>query len=205
MSKLPETRAEAKAAKSPRYNTGKPCKHGHVADRFTSTANCVVCSDISRKKSTKAEDPAQRQARNNRWKAKNGEKLREYYRNTYYKNIEARRAAQRAYYAKNREENIARAKQWRANNPCRSNSHGAKRRSIMQQATPSWLTHNMQQAILDIYAARNELSSITGVKHEVDHIVPLQGGTVCGLHVPWNLRVIPADENNRRPRIWKSP
>ena len=50
MSKLPTTRAEAKAAGLSRYNTGKPCKHGHIADRFTSTANCVVCSDISRKK-----------------------------------------------------------------------------------------------------------------------------------------------------------
>lgn len=62
-------------------------------------------------------------------------------------------------------------------------------------ATPSWLTIKQKYEIGEFYYAAMKLEEETGTKYHVDHIIPLQGKNVCGLHVPWNLQVIPAKEN----------
>lgn len=71
----------------------------------------------------------------------------------------------------------------------------AKRRAKQLNATPKWLSSNDFDIIRSFYKEAKMLSLKTGVLHHVDHIIPLQGKDVCGLHVPWNLRVIPAVEN----------
>jgi 5-methylcytosine-specific restriction endonuclease McrA len=38
----------------------------------------------------------------------------------------------------------------------------------------------------------------SGKKWEVDHIIPIAGDSVCGLHVPWNLRVVTMQENRSK-------
>jgi hypothetical protein len=63
----------------------------------------------------------------------------------------------------------------------------ASRRAAKVNATPSWAD---MTAITKVYAAAKELSKRTGVLHVVDHIVPLRGKSVCGLHVEHNLQVI---------------
>lgn len=70
-----------------------------------------------------------------------------------------------------------------------------KRRIALQNATPSWADH---EAIDAYYTEAKRLSVVTGSKHDVDHIIPLQGKHVCGLHVPWNLRVITKTDNVRK-------
>lgn len=71
----------------------------------------------------------------------------------------------------------------------------AKRRASKFQATPKWLTKKQRSDILAFYKKAKQLETKTGVKHNVDHIIPIQSNIVCGLHVPWNLQVITAKEN----------
>lgn len=61
-----------------------------------------------------------------------------------------------------------------------------------QLATPDWANRD---DIAEIYKQRDLIAQQTGIQHHVDHIIPIAGDFVCGLHVPDNLRVIPADEN----------
>jgi hypothetical protein len=71
----------------------------------------------------------------------------------------------------------------------------AQRRAAKLKATPKWLTTSQLDEIKAMYVLADELTKSTGIPHQVDHIVPLQGSNVCGLHVPWNLQVIAASKN----------
>lgn len=67
------------------------------------------------------------------------------------------------------------------------------------QAMPKWADRS---EIAKVYQESRKATLATGVKHEVDHIVPLQGETVCGLHVHWNLQVITKSLNSgKRNRL----
>lgn len=63
------------------------------------------------------------------------------------------------------------------------NSVEAKRRARKLKATPNWLTETQLEEIKNIY-----LNCPKG--YEVDHIIPLKGKNVSGLHVPWNLQYL---------------
>jgi len=75
----------------------------------------------------------------------------------------------------------------------KKNADSAKR--YAKQTCPSWLSKDEISKIKSIYKLCRSLSKKTGIRYEVDHIVPLQGEAVCGLHVPWNLQVLKASEN----------
>jgi 5-methylcytosine-specific restriction endonuclease McrA len=49
-----------------------------------------------------------------------------------------------------------------------------------------------------MYKKAAELTKMTGVCHEVDHIIPLQGKNISGLHCPLNLQILTKSENSRK-------
>lgn len=91
------------------------------------------------------------------------------------------------------------AKAWSSNyakaNPESRCALEGKRRSSKLQRTPEWLTSSDLVNIKGFYAMSIRISKCLGIVHHVDHIVPLRGKTVSGLHVPWNLQVLPAKLN----------
>jgi hypothetical protein len=75
--------------------------------------------------------------------------------------------------------------------------HSAKRQARLRDATPLWVDFDV---IGRIYAERDRLNkqNLPDGPFHVDHVIPLQGRQVCGLHVPENLEIIPASLNFRK-------
>lgn len=69
------------------------------------------------------------------------------------------------------------------------------RKESVRVATPIWLTLSQKQEIDIFYDLAKDCQIVTGEDYHVDHIVPLKGKNVCGLHVAWNLQVLPSDVN----------
>jgi hypothetical protein len=91
------------------------------------------------------------------------------------------------------------ALEWKKNNRARATANQIMRQISISLATPTWVN---REEFFPYYVEAERLSMSTGTKYHVDHIVPLKGKTVCGLHVPWNLQVIPAIENVRKSNFF---
>jgi len=108
---------------------------------------------------------------------------------------EQRKILDKTYYIKNRSKRKKQIKVWCKNNQGRLNAAGAKRKAAKIRATPSWLTEEHLKEIERFYIEAKELEKLNNIKYHVDHIIPLQGKIVSGLHVPWNLQILKAKDN----------
>ena len=184
---LPKSRAEAKATGAKYYFTGEACKHGHVAPRKTKGA-CVECMKVE-------------------WEQ--GKVTRAAYFTEYNKS-ETGQQNKKDYYAKNKEQVIARAQarpaeekrrlknNYKIANPELYKELTNSRRRRYKEATPKWLSAEQRMEIRLKYRLALELGRRTGVPYAVDHIIPIQGELVSGLNVPWNLQVITQAENLKK-------
>lgn len=180
----PKTRKEAKAQGAKFYFTGEPCSHGHIALRLVK-GTCIECRKLEWARSNEA-------------------------RKEYFKTSEVVKEIKRRYYERNRELVIARAaarppeekrrgqQKWKAANVLYVRADTKNRRRKHRQATPKWLTPQQRREMRELYKIAITMTKTTGEPYVVDHIVPLRSDTVCGLHVPWNLRVITQEENLKK-------
>ena len=154
------------------YVTGKPCKRGHMAARYTSIRKCVVCCKEDRIS----------------WDLKNPERRKKWRRDFMTKfrteHIDVARArvrvCQPAYQRANRAKYAA---------------HSARHYADKDQRTPVWAD---RKKIEDFYKIRDAAVELFEESFHVDHIIPLRGKRVSGLHVHTNLQVLRGIENLRK-------
>ena len=161
-SKYPSTHTEARRLGVTYYYTGKPCKHGHVCERFASSKACKQCVYERNRERTVKEDY---------WID---------YGDEAYK--ERKREASRRYYQRNK---------------ARWDKMFVKRRK-QEKLSKRAATDRDKQALKRMRLEAQIRTIDSGVKHEVDHVIPLIHPKVCGLTTKHNLQVLTKAANRRK-------
>ena len=133
-----------------------------------------------------------------KYRAKNRETLREYKKAWRLANQEKQKQKNAEYYEAKKEKIKQYQLDYKKQNPAKVNALSKKRKTGKKQRTPCWLTAIDFERMETQYKLANILTKLTGQLHHVDHIVPLHGKTVSGLHTPTNLQVILAVENLKK-------
>jgi hypothetical protein len=114
------------------------------------------------------------------------------------KNKEAIAVYKKAWRKQNKEQQALYDKLWKKLNPEKVNAQVSKRRTAKLNRIPKWLSLATLKEIEALYKLAVEKTKETGIKWHVDHIIPLRGELVSGLHVPSNLQVIIGADNVRK-------
>lgn len=101
-------------------------------------------------------------------------------------------ASKKSWIAKNPEKQREMRRRWKAKRKAQDAAAQSAREAAKALRTPEWAD---KRAISCFYHVAERVTKCLGIRHEVDHIVPLRGEIVSGLHVHWNLRVIPGRLN----------
>lgn len=190
-------RREAKALGLKTYRSEKSCPVGHASDRWTSSGRCLACW---------RDDHPRKAARQREWVRANSDLKAELDADYYLRNKEKVKERSRCWSVANRQRKAnndrryrllhlskieAYQRAWKARHSEKLSAYRKARQVRVERATPWWLSTEDRRRILTFYE-----DCPSG--YEVDHIVPIAGRTVCGLHVPWNLQYLTISDNRSK-------
>jgi len=181
------TRRAAIAKRELQYFTGKACPQGHVAPRRAHNGECVAC----------------RTERLTAWRIENPLKVQQHNKTQYARFAEKIKAAVRKYNAENADVVNAKKRVYQKTHLHVYAKIKAKRKAAELKRTPAWLTEDDYWMIEQAYELAALRTRMFGVPFQVDHVLPLQGKLVSGLHTPLNLQVIPAKLNRAKSNTFE--
>lgn len=150
-----------------------------------------------------AENTARHKALTSARHARHREEINAAHRDWYAQNKEARALSVKAWRQEHPEIVKSIRKRYVENNPDKILARGVLAQAYRGRAAPKWLTAEHKAQIRKFYAIARWAMEETGEAYHVDHIVPIRGKHVCGLHVPWNLQVLSASENQRKSNLFE--
>lgn len=194
--------------------TQKPVTAFRLHDGYYSRA-CVECLNAKRRE-TFAKNPAlravkrqtdradwhkhkeKRLASSKKWAKENADKMREYAHAYKQRNKDKLAERSKLYAEQNPEKRKVSTKVYRDANKAKGAEAVRRRQARLLQRTPSWLTADDVWFMSQAYELAALRTKVFGFAWHVDHVLPLKGKLVSGLHTPYNLQVIPALDNLRK-------
>jgi len=170
------------------FSKASSCKDGH-------RNYCKTCHN-KYKRDWYKDNQSQHYQKCRLWVQNNPDKVDKY--KSAYRDKSTSKAKAKQYREYNREKLTQNKLQWSISNRGKSNAIKKRYKLAKQNRTPKWLTIDDLWLIEEVYDIAAKRSRMTGIQWHVDHIYPLQGRTVSGLHVPDNLQVITAKENFKK-------
>lgn len=186
------SRQQAISAGLPKYFTGEFCSHGHVSERYVSTMQCCQCVSAYAR-NWKESNPEKSAKVNSEWRGRNKETVKQWKSDSQKRNRVSANVRNKKWADANREQLRAYSSAWQKANPAKVVAKSMRRHAAKLQRMPAWADHKAIEQTAQIARV-----TWPDVEIHVDHVVPLRGPTVSGLHVHRNLQITTGPANRAK-------